>query len=102
MENKIDEMIEEPPTVGEVIKDYFLETYDITQQKLADALGVSRNTVNQIVNNKRKIRISEAALLSILFDVNFDFWINIQAEHDRWQVMKYKQKIKSRLISKLV
>lgn len=48
-------------------------------------MGLSRKVVNQIVNDQRRINLNEAVLLAGLFETDTDFWINVQAAHDRWE-----------------
>ena len=78
-------MTAEPTTVGEMLVEEFLKPLNITQQQLADAMGVSRKLISQIVNGTRRITVAEAAQLSALFDMSSDFWVNLQASHDRWE-----------------
>ncbi|MBS9433329.1 MULTISPECIES: HigA family addiction module antitoxin [Photorhabdus] len=75
----------EPTTVGEMLTEEFLKPLKITQQQLANAMGVSRKVIGQIVNNSRRLSVAEATQLAGLFETDEDFWINLQAAHDRWE-----------------
>ncbi|MBS9425722.1 addiction module antidote protein, HigA family [Photorhabdus noenieputensis] len=75
----------EPTTVGEMLTEEFLKPLKITQQQLASAMGVSRKVIGQIVNNSRRLSVAEATQLAGLFETDEDFWINLQAAHDRWE-----------------
>lgn len=75
----------EPTSVGEMLVEEFLTPLKITQQQLADSMGLSRKVVSQIINGSRRLSVTEAAQLSALFDMSGDFWINVQAAHDRWE-----------------
>jgi len=44
-----------PITPRQVLREDFLEPLELTQGALAEALGVDRTTVNEIVNNRRSI-----------------------------------------------
>ncbi len=46
---------------------------------------VSRKVIGQIINNSRRISVAEASQLAVLFQTDEDFWINLQAAHDRWE-----------------
>lgn len=81
----MDTKIAEPTTVGEMLAEEFLKPLNITHQQLASAMGVSRKVVGQIVNNTRRLSVSEASELAGLFETDDDFWINVQAAHDRWE-----------------
>lgn len=78
----------EPTTVGEMLSEEFLKPMGITQEQLGNVMGLSRKVVGQIVNNSRRISVEEAALLAALFETDDDFWINVQAAHDRWESRK--------------
>ncbi|WNN47360.1 HigA family addiction module antitoxin [Siccibacter colletis] len=82
----MDTQTAEPTTVGEMLTEEFLKPLNITQQQLASAMNVSRKVIGQIANNTRRISVSEAALLAALFETDDDFWINVQAAHDRWEI----------------
>lgn len=75
----------EPTTVGEMLSEEFLKPMGITQEQLGNVMGLSRKVIGQIVNNSRRISVEEAATLAALFETDEDFWINVQATHDRWQ-----------------
>lgn len=75
----------EPTSVGEMLREEFLKPLNITQEQLAKAMGLSRKVVNQIVNDQRRLNLDEAVLLAGLFETDPDFWINVQAAHDRWE-----------------
>ncbi|MBP2168418.1 putative transposase [Erwinia toletana] len=75
----------EPTSVGEMLVEEFLKPLNITQQQLAESMGVSRKVISQIVNGTRRISVTEAAQLSALFEMSSDFWLNVQAAHDRWE-----------------
>lgn len=54
----------QPISVGETITEEYLIPLDITQGKLAQAMGVSRKTVNELCNGKRTITVDTALLLA--------------------------------------
>lgn len=81
----MDTQIAEPTTVGEMLAEEFLKPLNITHQQLATAMGISRKIIGQIVNNTRRLSVSEASVLAGLFETDGDFWINVQAAHDRWE-----------------
>lgn len=78
----------EPTTVGVMLSEEFLKPMCITQEQLGHVMGLSRKVVGQIVNNSRRISVAEAAALAALFETDEDFWINVQAAHDRWESRK--------------
>ncbi len=76
-----------PVTPGEMLQEEFLKPLDLTQQALADAMGVTRRTVNEICNNKRSITTDSALMLSRVLGTSPDFWLNTQHRLDLWSVM---------------
>lgn len=66
-------------TIGRKIKE-FREALDISQQELADRLGVSRPTVSQIENGERKIYAEEIKKLAKIFNVSADRLLNLEKE----------------------
>jgi len=81
----MDTITAEPTTVGEILSEEFLKPLNITHQQLADAMNLSRKIIGQIVNNTRRLSVSEAGQLAALFELDDDFWINIQSVHDKWE-----------------
>ena len=44
-----------PVTPGEMLKEEFLAEYELSQNQLAKAVGISPNRITEIVNNRRRI-----------------------------------------------
>lgn len=78
---------QQPVTVGEMIVTEFLEPLGITQDGLATAMMVSRKTVNELCNNKRKITVDTALIMAKVFGNTVDFWLNLQKRNDIWIAM---------------
>ena len=76
-----------PVTVGEIITEEFLEPLGITQGRLAEAMGVSRKTVNELCTNKRSITADTALMLARVFSNTPDFWLNLQQRNDIWAAL---------------
>ncbi|MER9318130.1 HigA family addiction module antitoxin [Mesorhizobium sp. M0659] len=70
---------------GRVLRDKILAGSNITQEQLADAMGVSRYSVNQIVNGRRSITAEMAIRLSAVTSTSPQFWLNLQMELDLCQ-----------------
>jgi addiction module HigA family antidote len=50
----------------------------VTQDELATAIGVSRFSVNEIINGRRKVTATMALRLSRATKSTPDFWLNLQ------------------------
>ena len=75
-----------PTTVGDILLYEYLEPLDLKINELADMLHVHRNTVSALVNNNRKLTTDMAFRLAKAFGTTVDFWLNLQAAVDLWEV----------------
>jgi addiction module HigA family antidote len=67
-----------PPSPGEVLRRYIVEGARITQDELAAAMGVSRLTVNQLINDKRTVTAEMALRLAHVLRTTPEFWLDLQ------------------------
>jgi len=77
-----------PVHPGEIIRFEYLEPLNLTQQKLADAIGVTRVRINEIILGKRSVTPDTAFRLAKFFNTTPDFWINLQMNVDMWDTLK--------------
>ncbi|MDV1094981.1 HigA family addiction module antitoxin (plasmid) [Raoultella ornithinolytica] len=75
-----------PTTVGDTLLYEYLEPLNLKINELAEMLHVHRNSISALVNNKRKLTTDMAFRLSKAFDTTVDFWLNIQAAVDLWEI----------------
>ena len=73
-----------PTHPGEVLREDFMPDYDLTVSGLAEALDVSRQTVNELVRERRSLSPEMALRLSGLFGNSPEFWLNLQRAIDLW------------------
>lgn len=71
------------PTPGEILLEEFLKPMGITQYRLAKEIGVSQRRIGEIVSGKRSVTADTGLRLSRFFGMSEDFWIGLQADHDR-------------------
>jgi addiction module HigA family antidote len=74
-----------PTHPGEFIREDILQEFGLTQTKLAKRLGVSRRTVNQLVNEKRGVTADMALRLGQLTNTTPQLWLNLQMTFDLWE-----------------
>lgn len=67
---------------GEVLMEDFLKGFDVTQNKLAVAIGVPPRRINEIVHSKRGISADTALRLARYFGVSAQFWLNLQTRYE--------------------
>jgi len=75
-----------PPThPGEMLREDFMPDYGLTTSALAAALGVSRQSVHELLREERTITPLMALRLSRLFGNSAAFWLNAQQTRDLWE-----------------
>lgn len=77
----------QPVSVGEMITEEYLVPLDITQGHLAEAMGVSRKTVNELCTNRRSVTVDTALMLATVFGNSADFWLKLQQRNDVWKAL---------------
>jgi addiction module HigA family antidote len=83
-----------PTHPGEMLREDFLPDYGLTVSSFAKALGVSRQTVNELLRERRAVSPPMALCLSRLFGTSPEFWLNAQQAVDLWNATKsIKKKI---------
>lgn len=73
-----------PTHPGEVLRLDVLPALGLTQQELADRLGVSRLTVSQILHEKRSVTPDMAIRLGRLLGNGPEIWLRMQQALDLW------------------
>ena len=73
-----------PTHPGEMLREDFLPDYGLTVSALAKALGVSRQTMNELLRERRAVSPEMALRLSRLFSNSPEFWLNAQRAVDLW------------------
>jgi addiction module HigA family antidote len=77
-----------PPHPGEFLESRFLRPANITQTELAEALGVSRRRVNELINGRRAITPDTAVRLAMYFGNDAAFWMHLQVAWDMHAAMR--------------
>jgi len=73
-----------PTHPGEMLREDFLPDYELTVAGLADAVGVSRQSINELLRGRRAVSPEMALRLSKLFGNSAEFWLNAQRAVDLW------------------
>lgn len=77
-----------PTHPGEMLREDFMPDYGLTVIGLARQLGVSRQTVNELLRERRAVTPDMALRLSRLFRNSPEFWLNAQSAVDLWLAQK--------------
>ena len=73
-----------PTHPGEMLREDFLPDYELTVSGLANAVGVSRQSINELLRGRRSVTPEMALRLSKLFGNSAEFWLNAQRSVDLW------------------
>lgn len=77
-----------PTHPGEMLREDFMPDYGLTVSGLAKALGVSRQTINEMLRERRAVSPEMALRLSRLFGNTPEFWLNAQRAVDLWEAAR--------------
>ena len=67
---------------GEILMEEFLTPMNLSQNRLALALGVPARRINEIALEKRSISADTALRLAAYFGNSADFWLGLQMDYD--------------------
>jgi addiction module HigA family antidote len=73
-----------PTHPGEILDELYIKPLNLNLQKLADRLGIARNTLFKIRAGKAGITPSIALSLAEAFDTTPQLWLNLQQTYDLW------------------
>jgi antitoxin HigA-1 len=76
-----------PPHPGEILQEFYFEPLGLTISEAAKKLLITRPNLSSIINGKAGLSPLMAVKLSKAFKTSPQFWMNIQASHDLWQVL---------------
>jgi len=77
-----------PTHPGEMLKEDFMPDFNLTTAGLTQKIGVSRQTVNELLLERRAVSPAMALRLSKLFGNTPEFWLNAQRAVDLWNAKR--------------
>lgn len=77
-----------PTHPGEMLLKEFIEPMNMTQKELAHHLGWTYARLNEIIHAKRGVSADSALALADAFQMEPDFWLNLQKNWDLWHAMR--------------
>ncbi len=77
-----------PTHPGEVLREDVIPALKITQGEFARTLGVSRRTVNEILQEKRPVTVDTAHRLARALGTSPDVWLGLQQDVDLWDALQ--------------
>ena len=87
-----------PPHPGRIVRQECLEPLGLSVTDAAKALGVSRNAVSELVNERRGISPEMAIRLSKAFGSTPEGWAGLQFAYDMAQAKQHADEIKVRRV----
>lgn len=73
-----------PTHPGIILDEDYIKPLKLNLQKLADRLGIARNTLFKIRAGKASVTPAMALSLSEAFDTTPQLWLNLQMNYDLW------------------
>ena len=92
-------MMKNPQHPGETVRYDCLEPLGLSVTDGANALGVTRQALNNLVNGKSGISPEMAIRLEKAFGGRASIWLGIQMDYDLAQAMKHEREIKVKRVA---
>jgi addiction module HigA family antidote len=80
-----------------MLREDFLPEYGLSVAGLADAVGVSRQSVNELLRGRRAVSPEMALRFARFFGNSPEFWLNAQRAVDLWDVTRATKKEVNRI-----
>ena len=81
----------EPVHPGYFLETRYLKPLGLTQLALADALGVSRRRVNELVRGRRGVTPDTAVRLAGFFRTEPEFWMQLQVAWEMHRTLRARK-----------
>ena len=77
-----------PTHAGELIREELLPQFGLSQGELADKIGVSRRTVNEVLTEKRSLSVDMAYRLARVFNISAALLMRMHEAVDVWDTLQ--------------
>jgi antitoxin HigA-1 len=85
-----------PPHPGGIVRRQCLEPLGLTITEAAEGLGVTRQTLSDLVNERAGVSVEMAIRLSKGFGSSPETWLALQMAYDLWQTRERMEHIEIR------
>lgn len=75
-------------SVGEILKEEYLEPYNLSVEEFASRIRITVNLANKILNGEEPINLNLAARLGKLFNTTREYWMNLQMISEYRQLLQ--------------
>ena len=86
-----------PTHPGEILREEVLPATGMSQGEFAKWLGVSRRTVNEVLQEQRPVTVDMAHRLARALKTTPDVWLGLQQDIDVWDALQRHQHHYSRI-----
>ena len=86
--------MQNPPHPGGIVKRQCLEPLDLSITRAARGLGVTRQALSELVNERAGVSVDMAIRLSKAFGSTPEAWLGMQIAYDLWQARERARQIK--------
>lgn len=76
------------PHPGEILQEEFLEPLNLSQNALAQAIGVPANRINEIIRGRRGITADTDLRLARFFKLSEGYWLRLQNTYDMMEARR--------------
>ena len=80
--------VDNPPHAGELIREVYLESFEITGRQLSAKRGLSPSTLKRALKGRSGISSELALRLSNALGRSPENWLTMQGHYDLWQARK--------------
>ena len=85
------------PHPGEILQEEFIEPLGMSQNALAQAIGVPSNRINELVRGRRGISADTDLRLARYFGLSEGYWLRLQNTYDMMEARREAGKAISRI-----
>jgi addiction module HigA family antidote len=83
-----------PAHPGEIVREECLKPLGLTVTAAADALGITRKGLSDLLNGHTGVSPDMAIRLEKVFGSTADTWLRMQLQYDLWEARQRTDKIK--------
>jgi len=74
----------QPSHPGEILREDIMPALGMNVTELANHLGVSRQALSGLINERKSVSMEMAQRLGLAFGNKARFWLALQMQHDAW------------------
>jgi addiction module HigA family antidote len=89
----------EPAHPGAILREDVLPALGMAKSRLAEHLGISRQTLYAILNEERAVTADVAARLGRALGNSAAFWLSLQSQHDAWHAARRPEIARIKLLA---